>query len=104
MTTQTKVTTRANGERTEVLVLVRHPMETGHHSNATTGSHSVAHYIETMTFSLNGQIIAKAYLGPGVATNPVTSILIPRTRSGDLVKVEWTDNQGLRGNGETVVE
>jgi sulfur-oxidizing protein SoxZ len=104
MTTLTKVTARANGEHTEVLVLVRHPMATGHHADAVSGNRIAAHYIETMTFRLNGHVVAEAYPGPGVASNPVTSILIPRTRPGDQVKVEWTDNQGQRGNGETVVE
>jgi sulfur-oxidizing protein SoxZ len=94
MATHTKIRTRKTGDRTEVMVLIKHPMEAGAGRDPATGEPISAQYIETMIFELNGTIVAEARLGPGVAANPLTSIGITGARAGDTVTVRWTDNLG----------
>ncbi len=99
----TKIKTRARGGQTEVLVLVNHPMETGRRKNKKTKEKIPAHYIQKMTFEINGKAVAEANLGPGVSKNPLTGIAVKDAKAGDKVKVSWTDNKGESGGAETTV-
>jgi len=103
MASQTKMKTRHVGSRTEVLVLVRHPMETGRHRDEKTQELIPPHYIETMVFRLNGEVVAEAYLGPGVAPNPLTTVGLRAAHPGDRVTVSWTDNTGDSDRAETTI-
>ena len=103
MTTLTRIRTRRKGGQTLVMVLVRHPMESGQRKDATSDRPVSAHYIQTMVFRLNGDVVAQAYLGPGVAANPPTSIVLAGAKAGDRITVRWSDNQGGSGGAQTVI-
>jgi len=99
MTKVTKIRARRDGALTEILALVNHPMETGWREDKVNHSPVPAHYIEQMTFELNGSLVALARLGPGIAANPLTGIALHDARPGDEVVVSWVDNTG---EGDTV--
>jgi sulfur-oxidizing protein SoxZ len=103
MTIQTKMKIRRSGDKAQILVLVNHPMETGQHLNKQTNSPITAQYIETMTFKLNGTPIAEASLGPGIAANPMTGIVLNHAKPGDVVTVVWTDNKDKSGFAEETI-
>lgn len=103
MSRLTKIKSRTRGAATEVLVLVNHPMETGNRKNKKTGKKIPAHYIQKMTFALNGKVVAEANLGPAVSKNPLTAIELKGAKAGDKVKVNWSDNKGESGGAETTV-
>ncbi|WP_428603661.1 thiosulfate oxidation carrier complex protein SoxZ [Sedimenticola sp.] len=88
MSGSTKMRLRMTGRHCEVLALIRHPM-----SRQAKGDPEPNCLIQ-MTFELNGQPVAEAYLGPGVAVNPLTSIVLDGTRPGDRITVHWVDSQG----------
>ena len=48
----------------EVMVLAKHPMETGLRKDKKTGDKVPAHYIQTMEFAVNGEMVAQATLAP----------------------------------------
>ncbi len=104
MSNLTKMKTRRQGNGTEVLVLINHPMETGYRVDKDTGRRVAAHYIETIRFELNGNLAAEANLGPGVSRNPLTGILLKSTRSGDRVSVSWADNRGGHGGATAMID
>ena len=87
----------------QVLCLVNHPMETGQRKDSKTGELIPAHYIEIMTFQLNGNTVAEVILGQGVSKNPLSGIEISGANSGDTISVSWTDNLGESGGAETTV-
>ena len=87
-----------------VMVLVKHPMETGNRKDKKTGKKVPAHFVQTIVFSHNGEVVAQAHLGPAVSKNPLTQILLPGSKSGDTVAVHWTDNKGQSGGTETAVK
>ena len=87
-----------------VMVLVKHPMETGNRKDKKTGEKVPAHFIQTIVFSHNGQAVAQADLGPAVSKNPLTQILLTNAKSGDKVAVQWTDNKGETGGAEAAVK
>jgi sulfur-oxidizing protein SoxZ len=100
----TKMKVKQGAEGHEVLCLVKHPMETGLRKDSKTGELIPAHYIEIMTFQLNGNTVAEAILGQGVSKDPLIGISVQGAKSGDTVSVQWKDNMGETGGTETTVK
>ncbi len=103
MSIDTRIKTRNKGGYTEVLVLVKHPMETGQRKDGKTKQLIPAHYIQKLTFELNDKVVAEAHLGLGVAAHPLTGIVLKEAKSGDKVTVSWVDNKGQSNNAEATV-
>ena len=78
----TKMKARKKGNATEILVLVQHPMETGNRKDKKTKKKIPAHYIETLTFFVNGKSVAVASLSTGVSKNPLVGIRVKSAKSG----------------------
>ena len=100
----TKIKARTKGAETEILVLAQHPMETGNRKDKKTKKLVPAHYIETMNFALNGKTVADVAMGGGVSKNPLVGIRVKGAKSGDKIKVSWSDNKGESGGAESAVK
>ena len=97
MSGTTKIKISRHGDLAKVLVLIKHDMEDG--QRVGTDGHKIpAHYINTIDFTLNGELAAQALLGPGVSRNPLVGIMLSGVRSGDRVAVKWMDNKDQTGN------
>lgn len=103
MSRQTRIRTKPADDATEVLVIVSHPMETGQRTDPKTKEKIPAHWIQKMTFTLNGKEVAVADLGIAVSKDPLVGIKIKGAKTGDKVKVTWSDNLGESNDAETVV-
>ncbi len=88
----------------DVLCLVNHPMETGLRKDSKTGELVPEHFIEIMTFQLNGETVAEAILGQGVSKNPLIGVRVTNAKAGDTLSVSWTDNKGETGSAEATVQ
>jgi sulfur-oxidizing protein SoxZ len=100
---QTRIRTKTEGDVTDVLVLVSHPMETGLRTDPKTKEKIPPHFIQKMIFSLNGKEVAVADLGTGVAKDPLLGIKLKGAKAGDKLKVTWSDNKGESGGGEHTI-
>lgn len=100
----TKMKIKKAGDGHDVLCLVKHPMETGLRKDSKTGELIPAHFIEIMTFQLNGKTVAEAILGQGVSKDPLIGVNIKGAKSGDQVTVVWNDNKGESGGAEATVK
>ena len=101
---QTKIRTKTQDGVTDVLVLVSHPMETGQRPDPKDKDKKVpAHYIQKMTFSLNGKEVAATDLGPAVSKDPLIGIKLKGAKPGDKIQVNWSDNKGESGGGEATI-
>ena len=100
MANNTRIRTRKQGARTEILVMVKHPMG----SASTEEGQAKARLIEEMTYFLNGEVVAIAQFGGGIARNPLTGVSVAGTNAGDTVAVSWTDSGGQQGGAETTVK
>jgi sulfur-oxidizing protein SoxZ len=100
---QTQIRTRTRGGVTDVLVLVNHPMETGLRTNPKTKEKVPPHFIQKITFYLNGKEVSSASLGPGVSKDPLVGIKLKSAKSGDKIKVIWSDNKGESGSEEATI-
>ena len=94
---------RSKNDRMETLVLVKHPMETGMRKDKQTGRAIPEHFIQTMTFSRNGKMVAEADIGIGVAKNPLIGIALNDADPGDRIEMRWVDNHGNSGSANDVV-
>ena len=99
----TKMRTKTVNGETEILVLVDHPMETGQRVDPKTKEKIPPHFIQKMSFSLNGKEVAVADLGFAVSRDPLVKVKVKGAKPGDKVKVTWSDNKGQTGEQETVV-
>jgi sulfur-oxidizing protein SoxZ len=96
-----KMLARSLGNGTsELMVSVKHPMETGLRKDKASGKVIPAHFINRMTVEHNGKAIAEADLSIAISTNPIMGFGLKDAKSGDKVKVTWTDNLGETGNME----
>lgn len=102
MTTKIKLKKKSNGH--DVLVLAKHPMETGNRKDKKTGKIIPAHYITTMNFAVNGNNIVEASLSQGVSANPLIGTSLAGLNAGDTVSVSWVDNQGGGESAEAKVK
>ena len=101
MATKIKLKKKSNGH--DVLVLAKHPMETGNRKDKKTGKVVPAHYITTMNFSVNGTNAVEASLGAGVSQNPLIGTSLSGLKAGDVVSVDWVDNKGGSESVEATV-
>ena len=100
---QTKIRTKTQDGVTDVLVLVSHPMETGLRTDPKTKEKIPPHFIQKMSFFLNGKEIASADLGTAVSKDPLIGIKLKGAKPGAKLKVTWSDNKGESGSEETTV-
>jgi sulfur-oxidizing protein SoxZ len=102
MARETKIRTRNADGGTEIMVLVKHPMETGLRKEA--GAIVPAHFIQEITVAHNGKVVATAQMGIGVSKDPLLSFVIAGAKNGDKIKMTWKDNKGESGSAEEKVE
>lgn len=102
MTTKIKLKKKSDGH--DVLVLAKHPMETGNRKDKKTGKVVPAHYITSMNFSVNGNNVVEASLSQGVSTNPLIGTNLTGLKAGDVVSVSWVDNQDGGESAEATVK
>ncbi len=103
MARNTRMRTKKAPDGTEVLVLVNHPMETGQRTDAKTKEKIPAHWIQKMSFFLNGKEVAVADLGVAISKDPLVSVKLKGAKAGDKVKATWSDNKGETGEAEATI-
>jgi len=94
-----RIRAQIKGDTTDVKVLMNHPMETGQLRDPK-GQLIPAHFIQTVTVTLNGKTVLEADLSQGVSKNPFLGFRIKGAKAGDKLIVAWVDNLGGQ-NSET---
>lgn len=84
-------------------ILIAHPMETGRRLDKSTGQTAPAHFIENVEIEHNGQTVASAQFGTGVSRDPYLSVRLKDARSGDRIRVSWSDNLGQTDSEEATI-
>ena len=78
-------------------------METGLRKDKKTGKLIPAHFIQTVICEDNGNKVMDAEWGFAISKNPYISIKFSG-KSGDTIKLSWTDNLGKSDSLETIVK
>lgn len=99
-----RVKASLKGDKTEVKILVTHPMETGQRKDKKTGKFIEAHYIEEVLCEHQGELVLRAFWSGGVSENPYTAFSFAGGAKDDEVKVSWKDNKGESGSMATKIK
>ena len=81
------------GDTVKVDFIVIHPMDTGLQKDKKTGKIIPAHYIDNITFSLDGKPFTTMKVWETVSTNPYFSVNLKVPGKGKIT-VDYTDNTG----------
>jgi sulfur-oxidizing protein SoxZ len=92
-----------SGDVADVKVLMNHPMETGQRKDAKTGQLVPAHYISTVTASINGANVLNGGMSGGISKNPYLGFKVKGAKAGDKVVVNWVDNTGDKNTAEATI-
>jgi sulfur-oxidizing protein SoxZ len=103
MARTTQIRAKLQDGTADIKVRVTHPMETGQRVNPTTKEKIPAHFIQKMTFALNGKEVAVTSLSQAVSKDPLVGVRVKGAKAGDKVKVTWNDNLGESGTAEATI-
>lgn len=99
-----KIKAKSEGDIVSVKTLMDHPMETGTRKDENTGELVAAHYIQEVTAEVNGKIVFMVNMGTGVSRNPYLAFKFKGAKTGDVIKISWTDNKGESASGEAEIK
>ncbi len=99
-----RMKTKTKLGQTEIKTIIKHPMETGQVKNLKTGELIPAHYIQQVVYQNNQKNIMVANWGTGISRDPYTKFLVKNVKSGDKIKVSWSDNQSMSDSLEKAVK
>ena len=85
-----------------VKAIISHPMLTGL-TKDKKGEKIPAHYINEVVVTANDTVVMTANWGGAVSKDPYISFDYAG-KSGDVVKLAWTDNQDNKGDAEKKVK
>ncbi|MCK5897828.1 MAG: thiosulfate oxidation carrier complex protein SoxZ [Methylococcales bacterium] len=89
-----KIRTKLMDGKTQVRMLISHPMEHGRRKDKATGKMISMKYIQKLTVKYNDVIVVSTQLGAGVSKDPYFSFMLKGGATGDRIQVTWKDNLG----------
>lgn len=98
-----KIRAKSKNGIADIKVLITHPMEGGNRKDKKTGEMVPAHFIQEVTFDINGKTVVTAQLSGGVSKNPYLNCKAA-ANSGDTLKVSWVDNKGTGDSMEKAIK
>ena len=99
-----KIRAKIKGDIAEVKALMPHPMESGARIDADTGEAVPKHYIKEVICKHNDNVVATAYWGTAVSKNPYMAFKFKGAKSGDTLKISWSDNTGDSSTSEITLK
>ena len=93
MASTIRVRATSKDDITEVQALIQHPMDSGFVKDAK-GEIIPPHFIQKLTFELDGKTVFAADWGGGISKDPYIKFLFKGGKKGDELKVSWSDNKG----------
>ncbi len=98
-----KLRTKVKGDLVEVKALIKHPMETGLRKDKKTKETIPALFIQEVIVEANGKQVLGADWNTSISKNPYLSFSY-KGKSGDKVKLSWSDNTGESDSAEATVK
>ncbi len=91
-----KIRTKRIDGNTQIRCLLSHPMEHGRNKDMTTNKLIPMHFIQVLTVTRNGKIIATCNMGAGISKDPYFAFMLKGGEPGDEIVVDWVDNLGSK--------
>lgn len=93
MASTIRIRATSKDDLTEVQALIQHPMDSGFVKDAK-GEIIPPHFIQKLTFELDGKTVFAADWGGGISKDPYIKFSFKGGKKGDELKVSWSDNKG----------
>ncbi len=103
MAASMKIRARIVDGSAHVAVLIMHPMETGQRKDPATGQVYPAHFIHSVTATINDRQVVSAQWGPAISKNPLLAFRVRGAKAGDRLVVAWEDNKGEKDRAEATI-
>lgn len=84
----------------QIRLLVIHPSENGLRKDAKSGQLVPAHFVKTLTVTVNGRTVLDGQLGGGISKDPYLAFRVKGLTTGDKVTITAEDNTGDTGSVE----
>ncbi len=91
-----KIRTKRLDGNTQIRCLISHPMEHGRNKDPVTKKFIPSHFIQTLTVTHKGNVVATCNMGAGISKDPYFAFLLKGGEAGDEIMIEWVDNLGNR--------
>lgn len=79
---------------TTVRAIIRHPMHTGYEFDKETKKLIPAHFIENVIVHHGDNVILQCDWGRAISANPYLSFTFTGAKTGDILRISWSDNLG----------
>lgn len=99
-----KVKAKIDGNKVDVKLLVKHPMDTGLQKDKNNGDLIPAKYIQELTCMLGDRLVFLANFGRAVSKDPYLAFSFSGAKEGDSLTLKWTDNLGDTETTEAVIK
>jgi len=103
MASSMKIRARLVDGTAHVAVLIMHPMETGQRKDPATGQAYPAHFIQSVTATVNDRQVLAAQWGPAISKNPLLGFRVRGAKAGDRLVIAWEDNRGEKDRAEATI-
>ena len=97
-----KIRAQMKGDIADIRVLMSHPMETGLRKDGS-GKPIPAHFIQSVTVTVNGKLVVDGQTGTSISRNPVFGFKVRGAKAGEKVVVTWKDNKGETRTDEALI-
>lgn len=89
-----KIRAKASGDVITVKAIMSHPMQREGQRDKKTGEEIPAHYITDVIAEHNGVTVMTANWSGGISKNPYIAFKFKGGKTGETIKISWTDIQG----------
>lgn len=98
-----KIRSKRIDGKTQIRMLIAHPMEHGRNRDAKTKVLIPAHFIQKLTVKHNKKLIATVNTGPHISKDPYFALMLKGGNPGDKITIGWVDNLGNRDSQDHII-
>ena len=98
-----KIRTKLVDGSAHIVVLIIHPMQTGQRKDPRSGQAYPAHFIQSVTASINDKPVLVAQWGPAISKNPLLGFRVKGAKAGDSLVIAWEDNKGEKARATATI-
>lgn len=98
-----KIRTKRIDGKTQIRILVAHPMEHGRNKDKQTGALIPAHFIRELTIKHNDNFIITCNMAGSISKDPYFAFMLNGGQENDKLTVSWEDNLGQSDTEEALI-
>ena len=98
-----KIRTNRVAGKTQIRILIAHPMENGLNRNTKTNELIPAHFIQLLTVKYNEEVIVTCNMDARISKDPYFAFMLKGGNAGDKISISWTDNLGNKDAQDHII-